>query len=355
MNVRNLGSAVGALALLLAGCGETTSTEDLSMTKVDMTVVTPPDMTDTGDMAKATGDMAMLPPDMTIVYRPTVIIEEVSTTIAVGGMPVAVRGLVPVLVNPDPAKAKPSDFDNSNALGLGCSANHYVVGGGDDPTPDVTMGTVTLSGYAPGTPVGGMAAVPAEINCALGATGYSCGYGPLNNGMAAAANLNTTFFPGNMDLIAAGKMITVKYDGGNLLGTFMSSDLTATDPLTVMEDLTKIKYDPAADSMIHFACVNKPQNCFDAVLVQMVASSVVPGMPGYPGADYGTLNCAAVGGSSITIPKEAIAAMFGNTGKIVFVRTVVVRGALPPSGLKDSKTNPVRLALGRGVLGYAPK
>src|SRR6185295_16142477 len=99
--------------------------------------------------------------------------------------------------------------------------------------------------FMAGTPLGSMMALPAEINCApTGMGAYACGFGPLSGGMASAANTNSTFFPAMPPLIPAKTVVKVKYTGGAMLGTYDSLDnLKATDPLTVMEDLTKIKYD----------------------------------------------------------------------------------------------------------------
>ena len=350
MNRRILGNALGALALLAAGCGDTTST-DMAPAK-DMSI--PPDMTAAPDMAVAP-DMTMVgAADMTIVYSPTLIVEELLTTVP--GMGIPARTIAAIIINPDPALARKSDYDDTVPPGLGCSANHYMVGGGDDPTPDIDLGTVTLSGYPPMPPLGQMMAVPAEINCVMVAGSYQCGYGPLNAGMPSMQNTNLTFFSPASPLIPAPTPIVFKYTGGAKLGMFDSKDAAkASDSLTVMEDLTKIVYDPSKDTVIHYTCDNKPMNCFDAVLVQIVASSVLPGMQGYPGADYGTINCAALGGGQVTIKKEAIAAMFGNSANIKMVLTRVVRGNLPPFGQMDSKGNPVRLVLGRGVSAFAPK
>ena len=361
MKIQTLLRAAGAFALLAAGCGDDNSTQDSGGTS-DLTMVTPqPDMTTLPDLTPP-ADLTPIPPDMTVVYRPTILLEEVATVIAVNGMAVPVKGFTPVVIASDPAKSKPSDFDNSDALGLGCSANHYDATKGDLPTPDVDIGTVTMTGLTTGAAITGMM-IPNEVNCAL-VPGplplYACGYGPLSNGAPSAAGVNSTFFPGNLEMLPAGTALRVKYTGGTVAGAFDSMDaVKATDTLTVMEDLTKIKYDPAADTVIHFSCVNKPQNCFDAVLVQLVASSVAPGMAGYPGGagvDYGTINCAALAnGGTITIPKDAIKAMYGDSQKIVSVMTRIVRGGLPPGGQKDAKGNPVRLALGRGLMAFAPK
>lgn len=357
MTIRKFGKVLGAFALLAAGCGDDNGGTDSGNTQTDMAVATA-DMTVAADMT-ATGDMTVLPPDMTVVYRPTILVEEVATTLLVNGMPVAAKGFVPVVIASDPAKSKPSDFDMTDNLGLGCSANHYDIAGGDLPTPDVDIGTVTFTGIKTGAALNGMM-IPAEVNCAL-VKGpidvYGCGYGPLNNGAPSAAGVNSVFFPGMLDMIPTGTAVNVKYTGGAVAGAYDSMDaIKSTDGLTVMEDLTKIKYDPAADTVIHFTCVNKPQACFDAVLVQLVASSVAPGGQGFPGADYGTINCAGLAnGGSITIPKDAIKAMYGGSAKIVSVMTRIVRGSLPPGGQKDAKGNPVRLALGRGLMAFTAR
>ena len=69
-------------------------------------------------------------------------------------------------------------------------------------------------------------------------------------------------------------------------------------------------------------------------------------MAGYPGADYGTINCAGVLTSRIVIPKDAIKAMLGGSAALTNVTTVVLRGGFPPA-LMDDKKNSVRLIVGR--------
>ena len=82
MKIQTLLRAAGAFALLAAGCGDDNSTQDSGGT-TDLTMVTPqPDMTTLPDLTPP-ADLTPIPPDMTVVYRPTILLEEVATVIAV--------------------------------------------------------------------------------------------------------------------------------------------------------------------------------------------------------------------------------------------------------------------------------
>ena len=66
-------------------------------------------------------------------------------------------------------------------------------------------------------------------------------------------------------------------------------------------------------------------------------------------------NCTTLAAAGkVTIPKGAIAAMFGSSSKLVQVMTRVVRAAVP-TPLTDSKGHPVTVLIGHGAMGFAPK
>lgn len=345
-----LGLGFATTALFAAGCdsGTTNTTQDMAATPADMAVA--PDLATAPDMAMAK------------MYGPTLLLQDVSTIVPVpmgdaGVQPVPVRMLAPIVVNNDPALIK-HDFDNRDQLGLGCFADAYDLANGKKPLADIDMGTVTISGYTqPLTAIDGKTMVPGEINCALDGTTmtYKCGYGPLQGGKPGF-DVMSVFFAANAKPIAPDAVINYKYSGAGPLGTYDSGmAVKAKDTLTVTDDLTKIKYSAAADTVINFTCPDMGGCGFTAVLVQLVGTSVAAGMQNYPGAQFGNIYCTGLAsGNKITINKEAVAAGFKSMN-LVQVMTRVVRGTLPPNGQKDSKGNVVTVAAGRGTFAFAPR
>ena len=351
--------AVSAFAV--TGCGGSNNTADSGTTPTpDLTMTAPPP-----DMAVTPPDMAVTPPDMVPQkYSATMLFEEATVTVPyttdAGTQSISGKVLVPI-VSVGLAGAKSThDYDDTNAFHLGCFSDHYDLVNGKKPGKDSNAGTVVMTGYSTTYKTLGGATVPDEIDCVIGASGaYQCGFGMAMNGMVGP-DPATAIFPPNATLIPPGKAIRFKYAGG-MLGTYDSMNAaTATETLAVTEDLTTIKYDATKDTTIHFTCPDDPMmagKCpTGAVLVTLVASSKNIGEQGYPGTDFGSINCVAIASANqIVIKQMAIEKMYGGSNAIKQVYTRVVRGSLPPGGQMDDKGNGVTLAVGRGVTGFAPR
>ena len=348
-------------ALFGAGCGNGNATGDGGGTS-DM-AVTPPDMTAVPDIAMTPPDMTVIPPDMTKpTYSTIMLLQEVTVTYPVmtdgGTQNISGKILVPVVSSGQAGLPNTHDFDDRNAFGLGCFSDHYNLVNGKKPVADVNAGTVVMTGYSTTNKTIGGATVPDEIDCVVGMSGaYQCGFGMAMNGMVGP-DPTTAVFPPSAVLIPTGRAIRFKYSGG-ILGTYDSMNIAvATETVAVTDDLTTIKYDPAADTTLHYSCPDGMMGACPtgAVLVQLVATSKNVGEMGYPGADYGVTNCVGLTSSNkIVIKKEVLTAMYGGSNAIKQVYTRLVRGSLPPGGQKDDKGNAVTLAVGRGVTGFAPR
>ena len=345
------------LAFTSAGCGGNGTTADggADLAAAPDMAVTPP------DMAVTPPDMVVIPPDMTVQkYSSILLLQDVSVTYPVatdGGVQnVSGRVLIPVVTSGPAGGPNTHDFDDRNAFGLGCFADHYAANG-KMPGKDTNAGTVVITGYASGLKTLDGNTAPDEIDCVVVNGSYKCGYGMAMNGMPGP-DPATALFPSASTPIPTGRAIRFKYAGG-MLGTYDSMNAAvATETLLVTDDLTKIKYDPTMDATINFTCPEgMGGKCpTGAILVQLVASSKNIGEMGYPGTDYGVSNCVALASANkIVIGKDVLAKMYGGSMTIKQVYTRVVRGSLPPSGQMDSQGNAVTLAVGRGVTGFAPR
>jgi hypothetical protein len=366
---------IGSVALLLsAGCDDDTGTGEVDM-------ATTPDLAaPQGDMATAGGDMgggadmATTPADMTFVATPTgtLLLMNVTGYIQV---PVSDMGLQPVQVNAlapyvllGKTSTTPADFDDRGGGITGCVANYYDYTMGDVPAPDYDTATLTYKGYTGGTLITGTPA-PSEINCApemvAGKPYYKCGYGPVTDG-GVGPDPTSAFFPGAGTAMKPGDRITVTAPGGGQSMEFgdISCNATPNDtgvgavPTAVTIDATtplqSVKYSSSADTSIKFACPTAGA-CGQLVLTQIILASAAPGA-GFPGSKYATISCTGTFAQNpIVIPKDAIKAALNNGAFTpVATYTRVVGGGLATSAgcTKDSKNNPLTIAVGAGAFAF---
>jgi hypothetical protein len=340
--------------VLVAGaCGDTTATDGAA---------TPHDKAVAADTATPPPDMAT-PPDLFScanvmpAYGATLLLEDVSVTVPAGdGGAVTVRQLAPV-VAVNKSGSVMHDFDDRNAIGLGCFADHYNLNGGKMPPMDSNAGTIVITGYTMDLMTVDAKKAPNEIDCVVVNGFYQCGYGPAMNGMPGP-DTSTMSFPPMPAPIAPMAAIRYRY-GGGMLGTLDTADMIkATDTLAVTDDLSMVKYDPTADTTLHFTCPDGMNGMcpLNAVLVTVVAASTLPGQMGFPGTEFAQINCVGLANAgTIKIEKAAIAAGLMNFASVKSFYTRVIRGSLPPSGFKDTACNGVTVAVGRGVSGFALK
>ncbi len=330
----------------------------------DMSVVFDFAMTNDHDLAMGP-DMAT-PPDMTTPQKlaGTAVLTDVESTIVVpmgdGGLqPLTVRAIAPLLTF-GPAAAK-HDFSNTTALG-GCQGDHYDVGKGDVPPPDIDSGTVTFTGFGGGMLLDGTTA-PSKISCARVSGFYKCGYGDLVAGMPTMPYVDVAPYPGNATPIADGQMITMAGSGAQF-GPWTSTVPAKDQPMvTNPPDLSAATWDPTQDFMLGFSC---PNGCGLSVVAVAITAADQPPQMFDPATSptSGVLQCFGLaGGGTLKLNKEALQAAFGcdNTGnncdpQLHSVRTVVVRFGLPVNVMtNDAAMSQVQTAAGRGVSGIAPR
>jgi len=341
---RMAATVVVSAVAILGGCGVTvTGLGDIAVPEdLGIDLLPPPDLAPPPDL--------LPPPDLVPAYQTAIVVAELATRAVVNNKLTDIHTLAAAVTSPLPSHAKAPAFDGRSG-GLGCWADAYDVARGHLPPPDEGLGRVVVSGFARGLKSLSGQAAPTEVDCIPDPDNYGCGWGPLSGGMLGPPLANLAFSVDSA-ILPVGGAVRVAFANGNL-GSFDSmNQVTTTDTLTVTEDLAKITYDPGSSTTLHFTCAGPC--AANVVLVQLVASSVVPGAPGYPGGSFGVVNCAALGNTgTVTIAKGALAVALGGTG-LVAVTTRVIRSAVPLT-LTDSKGYPVTVIAGHGVIGFAPR
>ena len=267
------------------------------------------------------------------------------------------------------------DFKDTRLI-PGCRGSHYDVPGGKLPGPYLPAGVISITGYAGGMLLTGQDA-PAEIQCVLNPMvngnpmlkAYECGYGPLTMGKIGLKTSLGIYFPIATPL-PPNQQVVIKGTGEDRFGSFDSTEdhLSAPPALEVVEELGKVKYSAASDTVLHFSCPADASmdggaqrdggasgRCPATVVLGSVIFATAPSSdPAFPGAVYGAVYCTEfAAGETITFKREALAAAIGSFSPYTTVVTQVVRGNLPPIGKTDSKGNTLTLGAGRGVIGFS--
>ena len=319
---------VPCLAAGLVACGDSTPTGGNDM-------AVPP--SDGGG-----GDIAMGPDQAQSPIKGTVFVVDVAGKVPV---PAGDAGVVQVPANlligtASFNRGSSNDYDDRNALGVGCNANHYSAS--HLPTPDVDVGTVKISGYTGALVLGTANMAPSEIDCALSSGAYHCTYG--------AGGPATDATPLASDPIMDSDMIHYVVTGN---GGFSPVDhsLAVGGKLTVSTDLTMIAVKGGQDITINYSCPEGSCGA-SAVAVNLIATPNAPGS-GTPNATEGSLTCAAFPASgTVTVKKEALAAMLGGAtpdDTLHYLQVIVVRTALPFTVGPDAAGNTTALVIGRGA------
>jgi hypothetical protein len=276
----------------------------------------------------------------------------VLTKANVNGSMMPVRELNTVVGFSPIGKGHKPDYDDRQGL-FGCSASHLT--NGQSLGSDSDAGTVSINMYGAANFLDGTAA-PAEINCARVIDGhgdnvYKCGYGPLVGGMPGTAMTHP--YPADAQLLKDQQVVHYKLAGGADVGAIDTGTMiTGVDMPTVVENLETIKYDPTQDTTIHISCPS--ETCGYITAINITASPNSVANFDQPAATTGLLTCANLSNNTVTIKKEAIAAMFANDASLVTVKTSVARLGLP-TGLSDNKGNTMQFAAGAGVIAFAPR
>jgi hypothetical protein len=267
---------------------------------------------------------------------------EIKGTVATGQVfpaTVNVQLLTPfVSVTPN---AHAHAFDNRQD-GIGCYADHYD--GSHPPLHDAADGEITISGFKGGSFLpSGHSTTP--MLCDLFGGSYACSYTPFSASKPAATQpYSDTTNP------LGGNTITFSNTSTGSFGTFSVSG-SATTTLT-SSGLGSLHFSASADTTVQYSC---SANCTSSlVLVTLAASrNAANAVPSTNSASFGAATCAAPGSTSITIPKEAIAAMLNNDSALKSVLTSVVVTTPPSAPSTDSVGNPINVLVGRGAFGIS--
>jgi hypothetical protein len=236
----------------------------------------------------------------------------------------------------------PHAYDDRQG-GIGCTADHYDAV--SKPVPhDANAGLLRVSGFAGGTTLSGdVAADP--IGCLLSGPYYACTY------PARAPAFEAAFAPGASPL-GPGPIAFAGNGGADFAAVYVAGS-PDDGTLSVAEDLTAIRYDPAQNTVLHPTCSSACPSARIAVEVTAFPSSSAAG--GWPYASVGAVRCVFAAATSVAVPSGAIAAALASDARLDSVRTAVVR--LPPAALvaTDLAGNVLTADVGRGVFGVAPR
>jgi hypothetical protein len=239
------------------------------------------------------------------------------------------------------------DYDD-RSNGLGCYADHYTLAA-KPPPADANAGPIRITGYSGGTLLTSSHAASNEINCAIVGQNYQCGYGALQNGQPSAAAAGVPYSSGtnplgNGPIIFADSTDTV-------LGTFSVTG-SPVGTVSVTQNLGSLHFSATQDVTLSYSCSSG--SCLQLlVLVTLAATQNTGSNLAGSSSTFGAATCAARGGSSMTIPKAAIAAMLGNDSSLKSVLTSVVLAEPAAMPAQDSNGNPINVLVGRGVFGVS--
>ncbi|HZU81899.1 MAG TPA: hypothetical protein VE987_03235 [Polyangiaceae bacterium] len=235
----------------------------------------------------------------------------------------------------------PHDYDDRNGS-LGCTADHYDAT--TRPAPfDADAGWVRMSGFSGGALLSGeQAAQP--IVCMRAAGRYGCAY-PTGTTVTGA------FFAATSSPLGAGP-VTFALNGGADFGTAVASD-SPLGAATTQEDLSAIRYDTAADTVLHVSCSG---GCTPGrIAVELTARRASSVDAGFPYSSVGVVRCVLAPATSLSVPRQAVAAMFASDAALDSVVTSVALLPPAPATATDSRGNLLVADVGRGVFGVAPR
>ncbi|HEX2574632.1 MAG TPA: hypothetical protein VH877_34110 [Polyangia bacterium] len=258
-----------------------------------------------------------------------------------------VRLISPVLSFRDASTPnRPSDFSNTNSLGIGCSADHFSVAGNDLPAPTANAGRVRITGFQAVTPAGSTTTYNA-VDCQLNTTSgsYDCTYANTAGGTAGPPT--STPLGATDDPIQTGAAITFAGQGGGSFGTF-SINSSAADTVSTA---TAATYTANQDTTITVTCPGS--GCTGVVAANIDLS------PANGTATAGHITCTYLSpsGGTLLIPQAAVNAALGcsSTGTncdttLATARTVIVRFPFPTGSGQDSSGNQIsNVVAGQGV------
>jgi hypothetical protein len=232
-----------------------------------------------------------------------------------------------------------NDYDD-RVNGLGCYANHYD---STHPRPqDANAGTFTISGYHAASFLTGGSA-PSSITCAVSSGNYSCSYRGQSSAAATQAYSSTT------NPLGSGP-ITFSAASNAILGSVDLQD-SPDGTVTVSQNLNALTYSANSDMTLSYSC-NGACSSSAVIIISIAATDNAVGSTSTSSATSGAITCVELGGSSVTIPKAAVAAMLDNDNQLMSVFTSVVNahGAGMAVG---AQANAVTALVGSGVFGIS--
>ncbi|MFO0722492.1 MAG: hypothetical protein U1E65_01835 [Myxococcota bacterium] len=233
------------------------------------------------------------------------------------------------------------DFDDRQA-GLGCIADHYDARARPAP-PDKDAGSLRIVGYLGGPLLGGGIAQN-PIVCVRLPTYYTCIF-------PSGAEVFGAPFAAATDALGAGPISFGTSEGADFGALSLMASPVGT--VTVAEDLARLRYDPGADARLHPRC---SPACVDArAAIRLTALPASAESMGWPYSSVGEVRCLLSMSATLTIPRQAIAAMLGNDAALDTIITELAR--LPASSVTGADTSGRTLVVdtGRGVFGRAPR
>jgi hypothetical protein len=233
------------------------------------------------------------------------------------------------------------DFDDRVGE-LGCFADHYDTTTRPAPA-DGAAGSLRMTGYTGGQPLTGTS-VGQPIVCVQDAAGY---YGCI---FPSGAATSTVPFPAGSNPLGAGP-ITFGSNAGADFGAAQVSD-QPDGTLTVTDALGSIHYTAAQDTTLHLGCTGCASS---RVAVRLEAFPSADASAGWPYTSVGIVDCVLAGGTTVVVPSGAIAAMFSSDTALDTVRTQVVRLPAQPASTSDPAGDTLRVEVGSGVFGVAPR
>lgn len=230
-------------------------------------------------------------------------------------------------------------FDSRQG-GLGCTADHYDAVTHPAP-PDKDAGSLRMIGYLGGPLLGG-GVVGNPIVCVRLPTYYTCIF-------PSGAEVSSAPFASASDPLGPGP-ITFGTSAGGDFGA-LSLDASPVGSVTVAEDLARIRYDPRQDAFLHPRCDPACPGARAAVTLTALQASTE--RVGWPYPSVGEVRCVLALTATLTVPHEAIAAMFGGDLRLDTIITEVARLPAAPVSGSDVDGNTLVVDTGHGVFGRA--
>jgi hypothetical protein len=161
-------------------------------------------------------------------------------------------------------------------------------------------------------------------------------------------------FPAGASPLGAGPIVFTTGAGADF-GAATASSTPTSGTLGVIQDLTKLTYDPTADTNLAvencaaIGCSGAP------VTLQVIATSSTDTVTTWPYSRVGRISCnARADVSLVAFPAAAIKAMLASDAALdTFTTSVALTTPAAPTTARDAKGNTLSVDTGRGVFGIS--